>query len=114
MKKNSKKKNNNDEWKGCDNCAICKAMKNGDANSLEGLKDAFRKAEEGGAHVGGSFLQNFQMAMKTADKDDLYYDAMDLLDQGPKGAKEAEKLLQQAFSMDKNYVQTHIGFVYIY
>ena len=43
--------------------------------------------------------------------DDLYYDAMELLDGGRKGAKEAEKLLNQALAIDPRSPQTYIGLV---
>jgi len=43
-----KGKNKKDEWEGFDDCAICQAMKNGEANSFEGLKKAFQEAEKNG------------------------------------------------------------------
>ena len=46
--------------------------------------------------------------------DDLYYDAMELLDGGRKGAKEAEKLLNQALAIDPRSPQTYIGLVCVY
>ena len=42
-----KKKNKKDEWEGdCDDCAICRAMKNGEADSMEGLMKAFKEVAE--------------------------------------------------------------------
>ncbi|MBI5798529.1 MAG: hypothetical protein HZB10_01185 [Candidatus Yonathbacteria bacterium] len=54
------------------------------------------------------------MAMKVANKNDYYYDAMELLDTKEDGAKQAEKLLLDALKFDENYVQTHLGLVYVY
>jgi len=113
MKGKNPKKNKND-WEGFCDCPICQAMENGKAGSLEDLKIAFAKAKEKGAYVGGDLFPGIKMAMKSADKNDLYYDAMDLLDKGIKGAKEAEKLLTRALKMDENYMQTYIGFIHIY
>lgn len=47
-----KEKNKNDEWEGFDDCAICRAMKNGEANDMEGLMKAFKEAEKKGGVVG--------------------------------------------------------------
>lgn len=53
------------------------------------------------------------MAMKVANKDDYYYDAMELLEvEG--GIKQAEKLLMEALKFDEDYVQTHVGLAYLY
>ncbi|MBU0999217.1 hypothetical protein KKG24_02820 [Patescibacteria group bacterium] len=49
MKKNN---NKNDEWEDCDDCAICRAMKNGEANDMEGLMKVFQEAEKEGGIVG--------------------------------------------------------------
>ena len=46
-------KNKKDEWEGFDDCPICQAMKNGEANSTEGLTKAFKKAEEQGIGIVG-------------------------------------------------------------
>ncbi|MFA5791982.1 MAG: hypothetical protein WC884_03005 [Candidatus Paceibacterota bacterium] len=43
-----KDKNKKDEWEDCDDCAICRAMKNGKANDMEGLMKAFEEAEKNG------------------------------------------------------------------
>ena len=48
------------------------------------------------------------------DIDILYYDAMDLLDDGRSGAKKAEKLLMKALEIDSHYPQTYIGLVCVY
>ncbi|MFZ2303571.1 MAG: hypothetical protein WAV98_02140 [Minisyncoccia bacterium] len=56
---------------------------------------------------------DYQMAMKVANKDDYYYDAMELL--GTRGGtKPAEKLLLEALKLDKDYVQTHVGLAHLY
>ncbi|MEI8123638.1 MAG: hypothetical protein WCG60_00500 [bacterium] len=34
------------EWEGFDDCPICQAMKNGKANTMEGLKNAFDEANK--------------------------------------------------------------------
>ena len=46
--------------------------------------------------------------------DDLYYNAMDICSIGKAGAKKALQLLNRALEMDKDYVQTYIGFVCAY
>lgn len=46
--------------------------------------------------------------------DDYYYDAMELLGGRARGKKEALKLLNIALKMNKDYVQTYIGFVCAY
>jgi hypothetical protein len=48
------------------------------------------------------------------DKDDYYYDAMELLEGGASGIKDALLLLNMVLEMDKDYVQTYIGFVSAY
>jgi hypothetical protein len=40
-----------------DDCPICQAMKEGKAGTLEELKEAFRKAKEKGAIVGGEAFE---------------------------------------------------------
>ncbi len=47
-------------------------------------------------------------------KNDLYYDAMDMCSIGKAGAKRALQLLNRALEMDKDYVQTYVGFVSAY
>jgi hypothetical protein len=91
-------------------------MKNGNTNSMEDLIKAFQEAEKlGVGKVGfGDIHKNNTpvMTMRTADKDDLYYDAMDALEDGD--FKNAEKLLIKAQNLDKDYVQTYIGFTNLY
>ena len=48
------------------------------------------------------------------DIDNLYYDAMELLDDGRGGAKKAEKLLMKALKIDPHSPQTYIGLVCVY
>lgn len=50
----TKKKENFDFF---DGCSICQAMKEGKAGTLEELKDAFQKAKERGAVVGGEMFE---------------------------------------------------------
>jgi tetratricopeptide (TPR) repeat protein len=50
----------------------------------------------------------------TKSKDDLYYDAMECLEQGKRGVKKAEKMLFEAVEADEHYVQTYIGLAQIY
>lgn len=45
---------------------------------------------------------------------DLYYDAMELLNGNDGDAKKAEALLNKALDMDGHNVQTHIGFTHVY
>ena len=107
-KKPSRKKTNKvSKLKGCDDCPICKAMKDGSADSLKGLMKTFKKAEEEADFLGGN------MTMRTPNKDDLYYDAMDALNDY-NDFKTAEKLLLEAKEMDPNYVQTYVGLVSVY
>lgn len=51
---------------------------------------------------------------KGSDKSDYYYDAMELLGGGTGEIKEALRLLNIALEIDKDYVQTHIGFICAY
>jgi len=46
--------------------------------------------------------------------DNLYYDAMELLNEDPSKAKEAERLLIKALEIDEHSVQTYIGFAHVY
>ncbi|MFA5986384.1 MAG: hypothetical protein WC819_03490 [Parcubacteria group bacterium] len=57
------------------------------------------------------------MNNKNIDYEELnnnYYDAMDLLDEGKRGAKKALKILQSALIADDDYVQTYIGLISVY
>lgn len=40
-----------------DDCPICQAMKEGKAGTMEDLKEAFQKAKEQGAVVGGKMFE---------------------------------------------------------
>lgn len=51
---------------------------------------------------------------KEPNKDDYYYDALELLDSGKGGIREALRLLNIALEMDKDYVQTYVGFICAY
>lgn len=51
---------------------------------------------------------------KRSNKSDYYYDAMELLGGGAREIKEALRLLSIALEMDKNHVQTYIGFICAY
>jgi tetratricopeptide (TPR) repeat protein len=103
MKKNkNNKKGTVGGWKGCDDCAICRAMKSGEANSYEGLKKAF--AEQN--------AKNMHMAMRVQDHNDLYYDAMDAL--SIDDYTTAAKLLLEAKEIDPDCVQTYVGLANVY
>ena len=54
-----------------------------------------------------------KMTMRTPNKNDLYYDAMDALSD-KNDFKMAEKLLLEAKEMDPDYVQTYVGLVCAY
>ena len=59
MKKKKIKKGNKiktKEWEGGDDCEICRAMESGEADSLEGLKAAFDRANKKGSKVGGALI----------------------------------------------------------
>ena len=51
---------------------------------------------------------------KEPDKNDYYYDAMECLNSGKSGVKEALKLLETALEMDEDYVQTYVGLISTY
>jgi len=53
-------------------------------------------------------------AKKEMKINDLYYNAMELLNGNRKNAKMAEGLLLKTLKMDEHNVQTHIGFVHVY
>jgi len=48
--------NGKDDFEFDDDCPICKAMKEGRAGTMEELKEAFKKAKEQGAAVGGTMF----------------------------------------------------------
>lgn len=114
MKGNKSIKSNNEDFSDNCDCPICKAMQNGKTDSFERLLDAFEEAKRLNPESSWSEPGNFRMTMRTQNKDDIYYDAMELLDQGNVGAKQAEKILKQAILLDENYVQTHIGLANVY
>ncbi len=102
MKNRKAKSKKKVEWEGFDDCAICQAMKTGEADSFDGLMKAFDEQN----------FKNGHMAMRVQNKDDLYYDAMDML--GVKDFSKAEELLLKAKEMDPDYVQTYVGLVSAY
>ncbi|MFA6446435.1 MAG: hypothetical protein WCW14_04285 [Candidatus Paceibacterota bacterium] len=57
-------------------------------------------------------MKNNYMAMRVQNKDDLYYDAMDALNEGE--YETAEDMLLKAKKIDPEYVQTYIGLVSAY
>lgn len=87
---------------GCDDCVVCKVMKTGEADSFEGLKKAFDKQN----------TKKGLMTMRVQNKDDLYYDAMDVL--LVDDFETAEKMLLKAKEIDQDYVQAYVGLVSAY
>lgn len=59
-------------------------------------------------------MKNIYFKQDEENVNDLYYDAMDLLDGNTNDAKIAEKLLKKALKLDEHSVQTHIGFAHVY
>ncbi len=59
-------------------------------------------------------MNDFYFKQDEENASDLYYNAMELLDGGRKGAQKAEKLLLKALKLDEHNVQTHIGFAHVY
>lgn len=59
-------------------------------------------------------MDNFYFKQNGENINDLYYDAMELLNGDRNDAKKAEKLLLKALKLDKHNVQTHIGFAHVY
>ncbi len=51
MNKKTVKNINSRDMEDLDDCPICQAMKNGEANTMSGLMKAFQKAEKSGAGV---------------------------------------------------------------
>ncbi|MFA6405041.1 MAG: hypothetical protein WCW03_03515 [Candidatus Paceibacterota bacterium] len=97
-----KSKNKRKEWKGDDDCAICQAMESGKADTFGGLMKAFTEQN----------IKNSHITMRIQNKNDLYYDAMDLLNMGD--FSKAEELLLKAKEMDPEYIQTYVGLVSAY
>ena len=104
--KNSRSKNKNKNKKkelgGCDDCMICSAMKDGTANSYDGLMKAFDEQN----------IKNSRMSMRVQNRDDLCYDAMEVLNIDD--YKSAEMMLLKAKDIDPDYVQTYVGLVSVY
>ena len=63
-------------------------------------------------YCGEDYMIRF-MSIKQ-DKNTLYYDALDLLNNGKEGARQALKFLVEALEIDSDYVQTYIGLVSVY
>lgn len=59
-------------------------------------------------------MKNFYFQQNEENINDLYYDAMELLGGSRNDAKRAEKLLMKALEIDRNNVQTYIGFSHVY
>ena len=59
-------------------------------------------------------MKNIYFQSSEENVNDLYYDAMELLDGNRSDIKKAEKLLNRALEIDAHNVQTHIGFVHVY
>jgi len=95
--KNSRSKNKKKELGGCDDCMICSGMKNGTTNSYDGLMKAFDEQN----------LKNSVMSMRVQNIDDLYYDAMEVLNIDD--YKSAEMMLLKAKDIDPDYVQTMLA-----
>ncbi|MEK7511711.1 MAG: tetratricopeptide repeat protein [Patescibacteria group bacterium] len=72
------------------------------------------KTKKNGGSILIPFSADFYDSNKGRDKDDCYYDAMELLGGGAREIKKALKLLNIALEMDKDYVQTYIGFISAY
>ncbi|GEM_PF-4618268 len=49
--KTNKLNKKNAKWEGFDDCPICRAMKNGTADTMNGLMNAFREAEKSGIGI---------------------------------------------------------------
>jgi len=59
-------------------------------------------------------MKNIYFQPTKENVNDLYYDAMELLDGNRSDIKKAEKLLNRALEIDAHNAQTHIGFVHVY
>ncbi|MDD3531186.1 MAG: hypothetical protein PHV99_01145 [Candidatus Pacebacteria bacterium] len=100
-------------FKGCDGCALCELMRNGEGGDAKKLADAFA-AEAVMEHVVRQMTAKREtgyIADMMCEKDDLYYDAMELCDEGKEGAKKALRLLKKTLKMDEDYIQTYVGLV---
>ncbi|MCX6717744.1 MAG: hypothetical protein NTU76_03670 [Candidatus Taylorbacteria bacterium] len=86
-------------------------------DELKKMEDAFQNYKKGLPTGGYSYtlpsdFENPKMTMKVANKDDLYYDAMEQINMGR--VKEAEEFLKKALELDSNYVQTYVGLSCLY
>lgn len=88
-----------------DDCPLCQLMKNGE-HGVEDFKIAAKKMPKS--------IVNFNNENMKQNKNMLYYDALDLLDNGKEGAKQALNLLVKALELDPDYVQTYIGLISVY
>lgn len=59
--------------------------------------------------INSDFMNNDEII-----KNDCYYDAMEYIGDGKVGAKKALKILETALEIDKDCVQTYIGFISAY
>jgi tetratricopeptide (TPR) repeat protein len=60
-------------------------------------------------------MNNYKFDASEQEIDDLYYDAMELLDGGSKtDAEKAKKLLMKALILDNKNVQTYVGLANVY
>ncbi|TSC92667.1 MAG: hypothetical protein CEN89_535 [Candidatus Berkelbacteria bacterium Licking1014_7] len=50
-------KDKSEKYEEFDDCPVCRAMKDGTADTVEGLLKAFQEAEKQGAIVGGEFFE---------------------------------------------------------
>ena len=91
-----------DEWDLDDDCPLCQLMKSGE-HSVEDFKKVAKK------------MPKFNLPeQKIKNKNDLYYDAMEILDGTKTGARKALKLLNEALKLDADCAQTQIGFISAY
>ena len=78
------------------------------------MKKKNKKQEKGILPPAGLNFDDIFNENKEPNKDDYYYDALELSGGGKKEIKEALRLLNIALKMDKDDVQTHIGFICAY
>ncbi|MCL5010640.1 MAG: hypothetical protein M1127_00275 [Patescibacteria group bacterium] len=93
-----------EEFEFDDDCSLCQLMKKGE-HSIADFKMAAGK------------MSNKMIGFSNNGKQDkhlLYYEAMDILGSDRKGTKKALELLLEALNLDPDFVQTYIGFVYVY
>src|SRR3989338_6613967 len=73
-----------------------------------------KKKEKGILSPFGANFDDFFHPNREPNKNDCYYDALELLGGGTREIKEALRLKNTEIEMDKDYVQTYIGFVCAY